>query len=299
MRSTSITFILLIVLSTAVLWSCGSKTTVQKDNSDVLVSVGDSSLTVSDVLLRMPSGLTKEDSLNLFNRIVEEWVRDLVLSQYAEDNVTDMDRIDEMVETYRRNLIVNRYLQMMGDGIKQDIPDQRIKEYYDVNKESLLLEQPLVKGIFLKISENDEKLNDLRNLVQKFDENSIDEIEKIGAHNALKYKYFNDNWVEWDLVAEQIPHRFEDADAFLKSSKIYEVTDKGNVYLLRISDYIPSGSELPYDYAKGIISEILHSSDMKSYRDNLITDIYKTQIQKGKLVPGLYDPLTGKVKKNK
>lgn len=278
--------------------SCSSNPIVNQDNSDILVSVGDSSLTVNDVLMRMPSGLAPADSIDLFNRIVEEWIRDLVLPQYAEDNIADIDKIDRMVEAYRKNLIVNQYLQLMSESSKKDITDQRIKDFYNNNHQSLILEQPLVKGIFLKVNENDESLADLREWLKRFDNNAIDEIEKNEAKKAKQYKYFNDEWVEWSVIADLIPVRYQNADEFLKSNEIFEHTEKGYTYLLRVSDFIPSGSEMPLDFAKFKIAEILQSSDMISFRQKLLSDIYKTQIQKGKLVPGLFDPLTGEIKHN-
>ena len=279
-------------------YSCGSNVAINQENNDVLVTVGDSSLTVRDVLLRMPSGLTPEDSLALFSRIVEEWVRDLVLTQYAEDNIADMDKIDRMVESYRKNLIVNQYLQIMSQGSSKQISDERIKEYYDANHSSLILEQPLVKGIFVRADENDVSLPEIRKLVGKADNKSLDELEKSSIKKGILYKSFNNDWIEWNVIAELIPHRFENADELLKTKKYSEYNIDGDIYILRITQYVPSGSEMPLEFAKFKIAEILQSSDMMAFRQKLLSDIYKNQIQKGKLTPGLFDPLTGQIKKS-
>lgn len=279
--------------------SCGKKPAVSQENEDVLVTVGDSSLTVTEVVRRIPAGLSVEDSTSLFDRIVEEWVRDLVLADYAENNIPDIQRIDRMVEAYRNNLIVNQYLQSMSEGAKTEISEERIRRFYDANHESMVLEQPLVKGVFLKVAETDESLPGLRRWFAQFNDNAIDYIEKSGLRQALQYKYFKDEWIEWGAIAEQIPYRFFDADAFLRSTKNFETTDAGSVYLLRISDFVPSGSEMPYEFARLKIAEIIESSDVASYRKRLISDIYRRQINDGILKPGKYDPLTGNYKDDK
>lgn len=281
--------LVLCLLSAGV--SCGSKSASTVDNSEVLVSVGDSTLTVNYVLQRMPSGLEPEDSIALFNKIVDEWVRDMVLSDYAESNIFDLDRIDRMVTDYRNNLIINEYLSSMTESEKKEVSEDRLRRFYDENIGSLVLEQPVIKGVFLKVAESDETLPDLRKWMSQFGEADIDNIEKSGLRQALKYKYFKDEWVEWNVIAEQIPYRFYDADAFIRSTRLFETADGGNVYLLRISDYIPSGETMPYAFAKNRIADILQSADMASYRRRLVGDIYKRQIKEGILKPGAYDPL--------
>ena len=58
-------------------------------NDEILLIVGDSTLTMTDVTTRIPSGLTPEDSVILFNRIVDTWLRSMLLEHVAMENITD------------------------------------------------------------------------------------------------------------------------------------------------------------------------------------------------------------------
>lgn len=275
------------------LFSCGNKKEIQitDENDDILVTFNDSSLTVADVVSLIPSGLTAEDSINMFNSIVEKWVLERSLGDYAEKNIPDMDKIDKMVEQYRANLIVTHYLESMSESARKEVQEDRIKQYYDDNHNEMILEQPLVKGVFIKVADNNESLGDLRKWFSSFSEKSLDNIEKSGLRNAQQFKSFTDGWIEWNAVAEQIPYRFSDAGAFLKSNKNFETQQGNAVYLLHISEFIPSGSEMPYDYAKIKIAEILQNADVTNYRKKLINEILGRQIKDGTLKPGLYNPL--------
>lgn len=275
------------------LFSCGNKKEIQitDENDDILVTFNDSSLTVADVVSLIPSGLTAEDSTNMFNSIVEKWVLERSLGDYAEKNIPDMDKIDKMVEQYRANLIVTHYLESMSESARKEVQEDRIKQYYDDNHSEMILEQPLVKGVFIKVADNNESLGDLRKWFASFNEKSLDNIEKSGLRNAQQFKSFTDGWIEWNAVAEQIPYRFSDADAFLKSNKNFETQQGSSIYLLHISEFIPSGSEMPYDYAKIKIAEILQNADVTDYRKKLINEILGRQIKDGTLKPGLYNPL--------
>ena len=278
---------------------CGSETVVTQVDDDVLVSVGDSTLTVSDVLARIPRGMAPEDSAALFDKIVADWVRDLVLSDFAEKNVPDLDRIERLTEAYRNDLIVNSYLQSMSDASVKEISEDRIREYYDTNRSSMILEQPIIKGAFLKVADADENIDKLRSWMQEFSDASIDKIEEAGLKHASQYQYFKDEWIEWNAIAEQIPYRFFDADAFVTSSRNFETSEGGSTYLLHISEYLPSGKEMPYEFAKVKIQKILQSLDINTYREKLVTDIYKAQIKDGVLKPGICDPLEGVIKTTK
>lgn len=273
--------------------SCRPGGSAAKSDGEVLVQVGDSTLLLSDVLLKIPVGLSPEDSAALFNSIVGDWVRDLVLSDYAEKNIPDLARIDRMTEAYRNNLIVNEYLRNMSDRVGGDVSESRIRDYYAAHKSEMVLEQPLVKGALIKVADTDESLADIRKWMGRFADEDVDRIEKSGLRRATQYNYFNDQWHEWSVVADQIPYRFFDADAFVRSTQNFETSDNGTVYLLHISDFMPSGEEMPYEFARLRISEILHSADVAAYRKRLMDDIYREQIGAGVLKPGLYDPVKG------
>lgn len=276
--------------------SCGSQPADMQQSDDVLVSVGDSALTVAEVLRRMPAGLSPADSANMFERIVGHWVRDLFLLDVAEKNIPDPDRIERMVEAYRNGLIVDQYLSTVSEHAVDDVSEKRIKEYFDSHRGMLVLEQPLVRGVFVKVAENDETLDNLRRWMSRLSDEDVDNIEKYGLRQASRYEYFRDEWHEWNVIAEQIPYRFFDADAFVSSSADFETSADGSVYLLHISDYITSGNEMPYEFARLKIREILRAADVASHRDRLMDDIYRDRIRSGELRPGLYDPVTRTMK---
>lgn len=286
----------LIVASVAMLSACGGKKTDSQVDSDVLVTVGDSSLRLNDVIVKIPVGLNPADSAAMFHQIVDNWIRDLVLIEFAEKNVPDIDRIDRMTMEYRNNLIVNEYIQSMSETSTPKVSEKRIREYYNQHHADLILDQPLVKGAYLKVPLSDTNLPNLRKWMASFSEESIDNIEKSGLHHALQYNYFKDQWYEWSAIADQIPFRFDDADIFVKNNKNFETSDAASTYLLHIHDFIPSGSKMPYEFAKLKISQILHNSDVVNFRKQLVSDIYRDCMKNGSLKPGLYDPIKCEMK---
>lgn len=287
----------LIPLSMAIaLGSCGSSRKKNEAEKDALVTVGDSALYMSDVLRRIPAGLDTEDSIQMFHNIVDSWVDALVLTSVAERNIRDIQRIDRMVEEYRNNLIINEYLKLMSERSNPDINEQVIKDYYDKHSQDFILSQPLVKGAFVRVDENDSELPYLRKWLADFSDESFDKIERVGLRHATAYEYFGDEWHEWSEVADRIPYRFFDADAFVSSTADFETSTDGSVYILHISDHILSGNVMPYEYARLKIAEMMRVAEINTSRSRLKADIYKRMIKDGTLRPGLYDPVKGEMK---
>lgn len=273
---------------------CTSKKPETVTEEQVLLEVGDSALTVKDVVMLIPAGLTEEDSLEMFNSITERWVRSMMLSDLAQENVADLARINRMAEDYRNSLIIDRYLRSKQEE-SGDVSDHSVKTYYAEHGKDMTLEAPIVKGIYLKVADSEENISEIRRWMSSAKPNDIDNIEKKGLRHASQYEYFEDRWVDWNDVAEQIPYRFYDADAFLRSTKDFETTYGGSTYLLHITEYIPSGEVMPYDFAKGKIREMLLREKKGDYRQKLLKSLYRKGIEEGKLKPGLYDPMTGAV----
>ena len=197
------------------------KNAARSEVSDVeVVAVGDTSLMLQTVLRQIPRGLEPADSMAMFRSIVETWLRRQVLTEFAERNIPDMEDVDRMVEQYRNDLILSKYLSMMDRTGDQDVSSRRIDRYLSQRRDSMILEEPVVKGIFVKVPEDDSNLAAIREWMKTPGDHSLDRMEKKGLRGATQYEYFLDRWHDWHEVADLVPYRFFDADAFLQDNKL-------------------------------------------------------------------------------
>lgn len=268
---------------------CHKDKPAETDNRQVLVEVGDSALYLNDVERQIPSGLNPQDSLALFNSIVENWLKSMIMKDVAASNIDDFEKINKLTEEYRNNLIIEQYLKSKEEEIEK-ISSAEIEDYYSNHQESLELQYPLVKGIFIKIPDTDDKYNSIKKWIFNGNSASIDNIEKYGLKEAALYELFKDHWIDWNEIADEIPYRFYDADAFLSSTKNFETSYGGWTYLLHIYDYVPAGEKIPKEYANKLIEEILRKERVTLLRKNLLNSLYKQGVKEKKIKPGLYDP---------
>lgn len=291
-------FLSLLALSGHLFSGCARDSHKETDTADILVEVRDSALTMRDVLSRVPAGLSAGDSAEMVKAEIDRWLRNMMLTDLAAENVADLDRIERLAEDYRNSLIIERYLRSKGDEAEK-VSQEEIKAFYDAHAEEMKLKAPLIKGIYLKVSDSEERLDDIRKWMSAATPSATDNIEKYGLRHASQYEYFLDRWVDWNVVAEQIPYRFFDADAFLDSTRDFETSYGGSVYILHISGYLASGSSMPYEYAYTRIEDILDNERRNVYRNNLLGSLYAKGIRDGILKPGIYDPVKGEMKLKK
>lgn len=280
--------VLLLVLN-----SCGSGEK-PLPSSDILLSIGDSVLSERDVVEKIPIGLETKDSLALFHKIVGKWVESMVLTDMAKSKLPEIEEINRKVEDYRNRLIVAEYMRKMSAGKQIQVNPDSVRAFYERHRSEMVAETPLVKGIYIKLPDNSASFEEIKKCVFSATDKDIDRLEKNWIGEALQYDYFSSRWVAWDAIADQIPYRFYDPDAFLASTKNFKTSCNGSVYLLHVSEYLPSGSELPFDFASSRITSILTRSRIDSYEEALVRSLVKKAISDGRLKMVGYDPVSHK-----
>ncbi len=282
---------LLIAAAVAMLAAaCSNASDTDAGRRDMpLVTVGDSTLNLYDVLARIPGNVTPEDSAAMFAGIVDTWLQDMLLREVAQENAIDLDRIDRMAADYRNRLIINEYIRRMKSSRGDKAAEEQVKAYYDANSAEMTLESPLVKGVYIKLPSDADRLDDVRRWVRSSSAASIDEIEKYGLKGAIQYEYFKDKWVDWQEIAAQIPYRFGDPDKFIAAHRFFETSDRNSTYLLRITESIPSGSRMPYDFAAPLIRESLVQSQREQYGRSLLETFAENALKNGLLSTPGYD----------
>ncbi len=259
--------------------------------SHELMRVGDSVLTRGDVEVQIPGGLSAEDSARMFDAIAETWLERSMLVDMSGSNIPDLDKIDRMVEQYRLQLLANEYRRAMARDHAKEISQDSIKAYYEAHPEQFMLDEPALKGIYVKVSAQAPQLDRLRKWMKDAHPSDIDALETYGLKGAMEYDYFGDTWVDWHMVADRIPYRFGDAGSFVESHNMFETESDGTVYMLRILDYVPSGQIMPIELAQSEIADRLTESSLQDYDRQLLLGLYARGVRQKRIVPGSYVPV--------
>lgn len=273
-----------IIAAAAILLAGGCRGGDAVMPSDALVRAGKSVLTRGELLKELPGGLSPEDSTKFARSYISTWVNAHLLSEPSHDDI-DMAEIDRLTDAYRRELIMNAYRRKMAEGAPDNgniFRRDSLEAYFEANKGDFRLRRPVVKGIYIKVAEDADNLKTIRRLYKSDKPEDIDRLEKAVYRNAVHYDYFRDRWIDWDQVEVRIPYDFGTNPAtVVASGRPLEVSKDGFVYLLKISEYLPAGSQMPFEVAEPVIRERLLARYRRRFDSELRADILEKAIEDG------------------
>lgn len=280
-----------MILRNALIWlagifflpliSCTDK--APRSKGDALVSVGQHTLTAFEVKKLIPKTLSSQDSLMMAESYVKKWVKNALIYDLANKHLEDeKEEIDRLVDAYRQSLMSHKYEEkLVEERLSAEISDKEISDYYETNKESFLLEEDIVKGLFLKVPSDAPGLSDLKKWCNSGGDELIEKIEKYSLQNAVIYDYFYDRWMSGEEIAENMPVKKSEFNRMLKTDKLIEVSDSAYCYLLKVKEVEFKGNRAPFDYASAQIKEILLSQRKSEFLRSFEEEIYNEAIRKG------------------
>lgn len=221
-----------------------------------IARVGTAVLTADQLRRATPAGLSAADSAAFADAYINTWIDDMLISEVAARSLRSTDEIDRKVEEYRRQLIMWEYRNMaVAADTALQIREADIRRYYDDNKASLTLNEPMVRGIYIKIESAAPELAQVRRLYKSPHTADIDKLEKVGLRGAIHYDYFRDRWIPWQQIITKIPTDIDAAK--LRPGYALDFESDGFTYLLSVSEVLPAGSAMPYEAAAPRIRETL------------------------------------------
>ena len=140
----------LVVLSLFSVVACNRHPEHASD--EIIVEVGGKVLTKSEMKTMLPTGISSGDSIIMAEHFIQTWIRDELLYIVALKNLSNRKEIDQLVENYRKSLIIYQYQdQLVSEKLSKGIDEADLREYYEKNKDKFQTDRPLFKGFFLKI----------------------------------------------------------------------------------------------------------------------------------------------------
>lgn len=257
---------------------------VEHGGKTPLAQVGDHFLYREDMAQALPYGISGTDSVRFVNEFVQKWLEEQVLYEKAEHNVRGDEKIERMVAEYRRTLVMNNYEHMLLlQRMNEELTEEELQGYYNENKQLFILEEPVIKGVLIKVPLTSPGLKDLKRWYKEKTDEALEELEKYAFRNSVLYEYFYEHWVPVsELEGKIIVNLAELSSEFDKHHDI-EVEDEEYCYLLHIDEYLLKGEEKPYDLARNEIINLLANKRKVEFMNNVKKDLYNQSMEMGRI----------------
>lgn len=264
----------LLMLIPLLLNACNSSK--NEDRRIRLAKVGGETIYLDEALSCMPAGLSRKDSTAFVKQFLQNHIKEMLVYEKAEKNISQSQELKYLVENYRRSLIINEYQQKaLNEKLQTDISETDMMDFYKSNSSRFFAEKNLVKGMYLKVPGNVPEIENLKKWYKSSSPEALEKIEKFCIQNGGYFEYFYDKWVSFDDVLNNIPKAVSNQTDFLKNRSTLEVKGKDYYYLLYIKDYVLSGDIAPFEYVKSDVKNLMLNSKKAEFLNQIEQDLLK------------------------
>lgn len=262
------------------LFSNACKNQLQNPIEKPIASVGNKYLYKSELSSVMPNNLTYADSVRRANDYIMKWVRRELMLKTAEENLSyEQKNVQRELEEYRASLIIHRYKQeFINQRLDTLVTEKDIQDYYNNNSERFILQQNIIKGIYLEVPKDIDSSENIRKWLTSDEISSTTELETYSYQYALKFDYFVEKWLDFNLIKSRLPVSINDPIRFLKENKYVKYSDSNNNYYLSIKEFKLIGEKAPYNFVKDQIENLI----LNNRKLMLIKELERNVFEKGK-----------------
>jgi hypothetical protein len=266
----------LIFLVFGLLYGCSYFS--KSSHGDVVVAkVGDKLLLRRELASALQGGITKPDSVNQSKDYIQRWIKQELMLRLAEENLTeDQKDVQRELDEYRTSLIIHRYQQqLISQKLDTVITSENIHQFYDLNPQQFILDQHIVKAIYIEVPKNVAKVDLLKRWMSTLDDKSRNELEKYSFQYATKFDYFNDQWIDLSIIRSRMPAGIINPDADLRRNSFIETYEGNKYYLAAIKDYRLIGDKAPFEFVKDRIANLILNDRKMQFIEELQKNIYQ------------------------
>lgn len=275
----------ILVLGIALLTfsSCRAISSLLYDD-EVVAEVGRHYLYRSEVASLIPDGTSEEDSLRLALQYVNSWATDLIFLDVAEAQLTkDELDVSEELEEYRRSLLKYRYEQRyINERLDTMVADSQIDDYYLEHVENFVLEVPVVKARFLRISADSPNLGVIRKKMSSSLIEDLEAADSLSYFSAVKYTDYNGGWTDMVSLSREFGTDYAELLSLMRNGFIEKEDEYGKMNVAYIADFIPAGEIAPLEYCRPRIRNIIISVRKQKLISDLEQDLLTDARDKGK-----------------
>lgn len=234
----------------------------------------------------MPANISASDSVLAARDYIEKWIKKQLLLNKAEINLTEEEQnVDKQIENYKTSLLIYKYEQsLIEQKLDTFISFQEIEEYYNENSSNFMLNDNLVKALFLQVPRTSPEIWKIRRWYRSANEEDIKKLENYCYQYATKYDFFDDSWVYFSEIGKSLPIKIDNAEQYLKYRKFIEIKDSTYYYFVNIKDRRLIGTVSPLEIvSKNIRNIILNKRKIRLIKE-LEANIYNDALNRNNFI---------------
>jgi hypothetical protein len=246
----------------------------------VVARAGKETLRVMDIEKASPTGITGADSVAWVENYVDRWVRDNLKLQEATRLYGENEEDEELVEAYRRSLILRRMDQNFiskaaGDSL---YTEEELRDYYNSHKGEFTLDRTIVRARVVSFPTSFRQKARLKELFGRYTAESRDEVRAMVSKNNFLLDDAPE-WREYSAFLEKMPtRRNANYDHLATRQGVQEMTDGDRTWFFVIDEARTRGGVNPYERVSDIVRMAVAARRRAELLKTFEDSIYQTAL---------------------
>lgn len=239
----------------------------QVNKGELVASVGDSYLYISDINHLYTQEMTSNDSLIRTNNFIEAWAKRQIISQKAKLNLSEekQDELNRMVDNYKDELFIKSYKEaLVSQNLDTVVSKKSRADFYNANKNIFKLKEDIVRVKHYKFKTKSKskrkRLKEIAKIRSNFYKYSIKELDSIYQDDVdfSEMQLSDSLWVT-EIELKQIHPIFTKAlyKNSLKKGFYKELKEADDLHFIKVLDLIKRGKVAPLERVAPIIKQML------------------------------------------
>lgn len=222
-------------------------------------------------------GLEPEDSARAASQYIRQWAKEILVYEKAKDGQDE--RIESLVEDYRRSLYVYAYEQKQVERrMPTEVADSVVEQIYTTHPDRFLLRESILKGMLVVVPNGAPTMKKLKQWMALDNENDLENIEKYAYRYASGYELFTDRWITAQQLLLYMPFEKDILDDMMHRQSQIEIQDSLSTYILQITDKHFAGTPMPIDYARPEIEKMVLSRRQVEFLNREREQLYEEAV---------------------
>ncbi len=239
--------------------SCQYFTKEEKAQPNVIARAFDHKLYQSDIETIVPKGTSNRDSINIIYNYINNWLRQKVVLQKADDNLTvEQKNVQKQLDEYRNSLITYIYeRQLVSEKLDTNVSEEEIQKYYDDNATNFQLKDNIIKVRYIRVPENAPKLDKVRKWYKSDLPKEREQLEGYCHQFAIDFNLNDEEWLLFDDLLKKVPIKTYDKEEYLRNNRFIETSDTSSIWLVNIKGFKIKESISPLSFEKDNIRNLI------------------------------------------
>ncbi len=239
---------------------CGQRDAEERNREPVARAFG-KTFYQKDLNEEVPEHISKADSAKLARRRIMDWVREQVLLEHAETELTEEElNLEERLADYRRSLLVHHYQKkLVKRRLDSTVTEADIRTYYEENSEDFQLDGPIVRMRFLRLDSMAPALKRVSRSIRSGKKGGLERIEEICRDHQIAYRLRDERWYRFSELPDVGPFKEKDPGvlAGYNKDRVFRFEEDDYLYFVKLLEFKTKKDTAPLEMIRERIRRVI------------------------------------------